>query len=272
MEELATGTQEQAQNCANLSETISEFIDTIKVANEEGLEVRMLTEKVETATENGNQLMEISERNMHTIERLVAESVSKVRELDEKTGKINDIISVITNISEQTHLLALNAAIEAARAGENGKGFAVVANEVKKLAEEVKSSVNDITSIVNAVQQESLEVATSLEVGYTTIQNGTAQIKETSETFDDISELIKGMTTKVSFISNELESFVVKGENLIVSVSGIASVSEESAAGIEETTASTEEAVGLMEQILESTQVLAQQSEQLNAITKKFLV
>ena len=272
MEELATGTQEQAQNCTNLCETLSAFIDSIKVSNEEGIQVRMLSGKVEVATENGHKLMSISERNMNTIENLVAESVLKVRELDEKTGKINDIISVITNISEQTHLLALNAAIEAARAGENGKGFAVVANEVKKLAEEVKVSVNDITSIVSSVQQESLEVATSLEVGYTTIQNGTAQIKETAETFDVISELIKGMTAKVGFITNELEYFVVKGENLIVSVSGIASVSEQSAAGIEETTASTEEAVGLMEQILESSQVLAQQSEQLNTITKKFLV
>ena len=80
------------------------------------------------------------------------------------------------------------------------------------------------------------------------------------------------MTVKVGFISNELESFVAKGETLIVSISGIASVSEESAAGIEETTASTEEAVNLMEQILESSQVLADQSEQLNNITKKFLV
>lgn len=272
MEELATGTQEQAQNCANLGETLSDFINNIKVSNEEGIKVRTLTGKVEAATENGNKLMSVSESNMHKIECLVAESVSKVRELDKKTGKINEIISVITNISEQTNLLALNAAIEAARAGENGKGFAVVANEVKKLAEEVKFSVNDITSIVNSVQQESLEVASSLEVGYKTIQNGTSQIKETAETFDLISELIKGMTVKVGFISNELESFVAKGETLIVSISGIASVSEESAAGIEETTASTEEAVNLMEQILESSQVLADQSEQLNNITKKFLV
>lgn len=106
-------------------------------------------------------------------------------------------------------------------AGENGKGFAVVANEVKKLAEDVKFSVNDITSIVNSVQQESMEVASSLEIGYKTIQNGTSQIKETAETFDLISELIKGMTNKVGFISSELENFVNRGEKLIISVSGL---------------------------------------------------
>lgn len=272
MDELASGTQEQAQNCANLVETISDFIDKIKLSNEEGLIVKTLTGKVKIATENGNKLMSISESNMLEIESLVEDSVTKVKELDKKTGKINEIVSVITNISKQTNLLALNAAIEAARAGENGKGFAVVANEVRKLAEEVNYSVNDITGIVNSVKQESLEVASSLEVGYKTIQIGTSQIKETAETFDLISELVNVMTIKVSNISSELENFADKGENLIVSISGIASVSEESAAGIEETTASTEEAANLMEQILESSQILAEQSEQLNNITKQFIV
>lgn len=80
------------------------------------------------------------------------------------------------------------------------------------------------------------------------------------------------MSTKVGFISNELESFVDKGQILNMSVASIASVSEESAAGVEETTASTEEIATLMEQILASAQMLADQSEQLNNITKKFTV
>ncbi|UDK96091.1 methyl-accepting chemotaxis protein [Lysinibacillus sphaericus] len=272
MEALASGSQEQAQNCANLGETLSDFIEKIKLSNEEGIQVRTLTEKVKTATISGNKLMSISESNMHNIEDLVEDSVTKVKELDQKTAKINDIISVITSISEQTNLLALNAAIEAARAGEHGKGFAVVADEVRKLAEEVKFSVNDITSIVNDVQLESAEVASSLEFGYKTIQNGTSQIKETAKTFNLIAELIENMSTKVGFISNELESFVDKGQILNMSVTSIASVSEESAAGVEETTASTEEIATLMEQILASAQMLADQSEQLNNITKKFTV
>ncbi|MFJ7667381.1 methyl-accepting chemotaxis protein [Lysinibacillus sp. NPDC097195] len=272
MEALASGSQEQAHNCANLGETLADFIDKIKLSSDEGKEVRNLTGKVKAATLSGNKLMAISENNMHEIEDLVEDSVAKVKELDHKTAKINDIIAVITNISDQTNLLALNAAIEAARAGENGKGFAVVADEVRKLAEEVKYSVNDITNIVKAVQQESTEVASSLEVGYQTIQNGTSQIKETAETFHLIADLVEGMTTKVGFISSELEHFVDKGEQLNVSIRQIASVSEESAAGIEQTTASTEETASLMEQILESSQMLANQSEQLNQITKKFTV
>ena len=43
-----------------------------------------------------------------------------VRELDQASRRIGDVIGLITDIAGQTNLLALNATIEAARAGEAG--------------------------------------------------------------------------------------------------------------------------------------------------------
>ena len=45
--------------------------------------------------------------------------------------RIGEILSLITDIPEQTSLLALKATIETTRAGDAGKGFTVVALEVK---------------------------------------------------------------------------------------------------------------------------------------------
>nr|WP_246944682.1 HAMP domain-containing methyl-accepting chemotaxis protein [Bacillus pinisoli] len=270
MEELASGAQDQAQDSAMLADSVSEFMKSMVVTNQAGAKVRTLTEEVKRSTESGNQLMIQSEQKMEDINTMVQESVNRVEGLNEKVHNITNLVNVITSIAEQTNLLALNAAIEAARAGEHGKGFAVVAEEVRKLAEEVKHSVTDITSIIDEVQQEALKVSTSLTTGYETVQSGTQQIKQTSDTFKTISTLIDSMTDGVSSISKDLEHLYDQSESMNVAITSIASVSEEAAAGIEETTASSEETSSLMEQILESAEKLANQSEQLNKITEQF--
>ncbi|MGN6669732.1 MAG: methyl-accepting chemotaxis protein, partial [Trinickia sp.] len=81
---------------------------------------------------------------------IVTAAVDTMGEIEEASGRIGAIISVIDGIAFQTNILALNAAVEAARAGEQGRGFAVVAHEVRSLAQRSAQAAREVKQLVEA--------------------------------------------------------------------------------------------------------------------------
>lgn len=74
-----------------------------------------------------NHMLEISQSTVQ-----LAEQVDDIRE---RSSRMENMLTELTEIAGRTHLLSLNASIEAAHARRFGAGFAVVAGEVSKLAD-----------------------------------------------------------------------------------------------------------------------------------------
>ena len=79
---------------------------------------------------------------------VVGRAISTMRDVEQGSARMSDIVTVIDEIAFRTTLLALNASVEAARAGEQGRGFGVVAQEVRTLAQRCAESATQIRVLI----------------------------------------------------------------------------------------------------------------------------
>lgn len=272
MQNLATGSDSQAQYITDIAQTMQAFTETMRSSNQRGEEIRKATHNIVDLTTNGDKHMQASIEQMKKIDYVVAESLAKVENLDNQTREISVLVSVIKEIADQTNLLALNAAIEAARAGEQGKGFAVVADEVRQLAEQVSKSVSNITTIVSSIQHESSVVMEYLQEGYHEVSQGSTQILQTGESFNQINNSIGQMLESLNVMSESLQEMTEKSEAIQRSIEEVAAITEETSAGIEETTASIQLTSTNMHDIAKNADALEEISEELNKIVNEFKV
>ncbi len=83
---------------------------------------------------------------------------------------INEYLSNIVDLSEETNLLAINTAIEAARMGKNAGGFAVISKAIQKLSgrsRKIAVTIEDMIKDVNSILKKSFNdfSSSSLEFG-----------------------------------------------------------------------------------------------------------
>ena len=118
---------------------------------------------------------------MQQISTKVEETNGTIRAFMDTTQEIRSVLSVIEQISNQTHLLALNASIEAARVGEHGRGFAVVASEIRKLSDMTRESTEEVHVIVQNIHTNAQKAFSSMEEGTLVVSEGTALVAAATE-------------------------------------------------------------------------------------------
>jgi methyl-accepting chemotaxis protein len=183
----------------------------------------------------------------------------KLRQLEQKSGSIVQIIDTIRGIASQTNLLALNASIEAARAGEAGRGFSVVADEIRKLAEESNRSVTEVDTIINSVLS---DVNDSMSLNHENTQlitDSTQKLIETTQSFDAVKTNINTVQDMMLKLENQSNIVMRLKNEMMAKIESVEGVSftaskeiQEILAIIEEQTANTELVASNMEHLKEN--------------------
>jgi methyl-accepting chemotaxis protein len=165
-EAQASALEETAASMEELSSTVKQNADNARQANQ-------LAQSASTVAIRGGEV--------------VSQVVGTMKEINDSSRKISDIISVIDGIAFQTNILALNAAVEAARAGEQGRGFAVVASEVRSLAGRSAEAAKEIKTLINA--------------SVARVEQGTVLVDQAGSTMTEVVSSIRRVTDIMGEIS-----------------------------------------------------------------------
>ena len=159
-------------------------------------------------TQNADHARQANELARHASSVAVqgGEAVNRVietmREINDSSRKIADIISVIDGIAFQTNILALNAAVEAARAGEQGRGFAVVASEVRNLAGRSANAAKEIKELINASVNRVEVGASQVDQAGRTMTEMVSAIQRVTDIMGEISSASGQQSTGVGQVSD----------------------------------------------------------------------
>ena len=208
------------------------------------------------AEELASSIQEIS-RQVTDSTRIAGEAVSEVEQtsakiqgLSDAALRIGEVVTLITDIAEQTNLLALNATIEAARAGEAGKGFAVVASEVKNLASQTARATQEISQQITGIQSATRDSVTAI-----------SSINRTIGRMNEITASVAAAVEEQGAATAEI------ARNVEQAASGTQDVST----NIQGVTAAAGETSLASRQIQDAARNLSAQSERLQAEVGRFL-
>ncbi|MBN2837702.1 MAG: hypothetical protein JXM74_03015 [Fusobacteriaceae bacterium] len=242
------------------SEMIKSF-EIIKNDNEKMLEEALKEkETIKNATSKVNEIADEIENNIEDVESLKVFS-----------KEIAEFIKKIYGITEQTNLLSLNAAIEAARAGESGKGFAVVASEIRKLAENSKLTAIEIENKINSISNKIDFTVTKSHKSKEKMKEMNNEIDRIEIIFVKLMNVLVNITESLQSIYDETKEQSISMENLKNQSKEIENIFKEIFYGIEEinqTMFSTSQSIN---NLIEVSEILLENSEKVNSSINKFI-
>ncbi|MDN3700403.1 methyl-accepting chemotaxis protein [Vibrio artabrorum] len=200
-----------------------------------------------TACSEGQEVIQQNRDAITGLAKQVEDAANVIRELESNAQSINQILSTIQGIAEQTNLLALNAAIEAARAGEQGRGFAVVADEVRVLSQRTHGSTEEIRVMIDTLQKNTGHAVDSMTTSTQLAENSVGFAEQAHDSLTKITQAITEINDMALQIASAAEEQRAVSEDISRNTQGIKDASDDLAQQAESSRNSSNEMSGAAE-------------------------
>jgi methyl-accepting chemotaxis protein len=209
--EIAATTTEIGATSKEISATSKELVRTMS-------EVSMVAEQSAVLAGSGQAGVTRMEETMRHVMDAAGSINARLAVLNEKAGGINQVVTTITKVADQTNLLSLNAAIEAEKAGEYGRGFAVVATEIRRLADQTAVATYDIERMVKDIQSAVTAGVMGMDKFSEEVRRGMQEVQVVGNQLSQIIQQVQALAPRFEAVSEGMHAQATGAEQITESL------------------------------------------------------
>jgi methyl-accepting chemotaxis protein len=221
LEAMTTVANKQAADSARYAEEAANQAGRMEEWNHSFQQIHLDTEGVYQNVQKGMGRLEEGREKLHrtlvSVEQIRHEAVQnaqRVMDLSLRMMQIEEVVKIITYVTDQTKILAFNASIETASAGEMGERFGVVAKEIRQLAENIAQSTEQIRTIIDEVRKASHVSVLAAEKELKQIDLGLESGREAQDSFYEIVDVVRETADVLAGITQGLTQLKVVHEQM----------------------------------------------------------
>ena len=194
LDRINSNVNTQAAYIEQTSSAMTEMIANIQSVNEVTSKAAALSETLKSVSNSGGQA--------------VLNSITAVKDIEESSNEVNNLVQIIARILAATNMLAMNAAIEAAHAGDAGRGFAVVAEEVRNLADDSSSNLKTISENIRDVIERVNRGVNLSETAGEALNEVSDKTNQTTQLMNEVASAMQEQAAGANEVLNSINSLV----------------------------------------------------------------